>query len=58
MNFTASSFERMMKQRPRPQAPTERKPPKGCACSGCPYWRGLRCVCCYKTLTARPGGGR
>ena len=26
MNFTASSFERMMKQKPRPQAPGPAKP--------------------------------
>ena len=40
MNFTTSSFERMMKQKPRPQAPGPAKPPRGSACSGCPYWPG------------------
>ena len=58
MNFTASSFERMMKQKPRPQAPGPAKPPRGSACSVCPYWRGLRCVYCYQKLSPRPGGGR
>ena len=58
MNFTASSFERMMKQKPRPQAPGPAKPPRGSACSVCPYWRGLRCVCCYqKLLPGRAAGG-
>ena len=58
MNFTASSFERMMKQKPRPQAPGPAKPPRGSAFSGCPYSRGLRCVCGYQKLSPRPGGGR
>lgn len=55
MNFTNNPFERMMKQKPCPQAPAERKPPGGSACSGCPYWRGIRCVSCYRKLLASPG---
>ena len=47
MNFTNSPFERMMKERPRPQAPTVSRPPGGSACRGCTYWRGIRCVSCY-----------
>ena len=27
MNFTSSPFERMMKEKPRPQAPAENRPP-------------------------------
>ena len=41
MNFTTSSFERIMKEKPRPQTPAVSRPPRGSACSGCPYWRGL-----------------
>ena len=51
MNFTASSFERMMKQKPRPQAPGPAKPPRGSACSGCPYWRGLLCLLLSETFS-------
>ena len=29
MNFTSSPFERMMKEKPRPQTPAVRKPPQG-----------------------------
>ena len=39
MNFTSSPFERMMKEKPRPQAPAENRPPRGSACCGCCYWR-------------------
>ena len=35
MNFTNSPFERMMKEKPRPQAPAENRPPRGSACYGC-----------------------
>ena len=28
MNFTSSPFERMMKEKPRPQAPAENRPPR------------------------------
>ena len=44
MNFTNSPFERMMKERPRPQAPAVSRPPKGSACRGCAYWRDIRCA--------------
>ena len=53
-----SPFERMMKERPRPQAPTVSRPPGGSACRGCTYWRGIRCVSCYKELLKSPAGGR
>ena len=39
MNFTSSPFERMMKEKPRPQAPAENRPPRGSACYGCCYLR-------------------
>ena len=35
MRFTDSPFEKMMKQKPRPQAPAPAKPPRGSRCSGC-----------------------
>ena len=45
MNFTSSPFERMMKEKPRPQAPAENRTPRGSACYGCCYWRGGSPVC-------------
>ena len=50
MNFTSSPFERMMKEKPRPQAPAKNRPPRG--------WRGIGCVSCYKELLKAPAGGR
>ena len=41
MRFTDSPFEKMMKQKPRPQAPSIPKAPRGSRCSGCPYFRAL-----------------
>ena len=58
MRFTDSPFEKMMKQKPRPQAPSIPKAPRGSRCSGCPYWRGIRCVSCYRELLKAPAGGR
>ena len=55
MNFTNNPFEKMMKEKPRPKAPAERKPPRGSACCGWSYWR---CVACYKELLRAPAGGR
>ena len=57
MRFTNSPYEKMMQQKPRPQAPAPAKPPRGSGCSGCPYWRGIGCVSCYRELMA-PAGGR
>ena len=36
MRFTNSPYEKMMQQKPRPQAPAPAKPPRGSRCSGCP----------------------
>ena len=47
MNFTSSPFERMMN-----------RPPRGSACYGCCYWRGIACVSCYKELLKAGAGGR
>lgn len=54
MNFTNSPFERMMKETPRPQAPRAKQPPRGSACRGCSYWRGIGCASCYKELLKAP----
>ena len=56
MRFTNSPYEKMMQQKPRPQAPAPAKPPRGSRCSGCPYWRGIGCVSCYRELMATAGG--
>ena len=44
MRFTDSPFEKMMKQKPRPQAPAPAKPPRGSRCSGAPTG-GASAVC-------------
>lgn len=56
MNFTNNPYEKMMKQKPRPLAPSIPKVPKGSRCSGCPYWRGIGCVSCYRELLKTPAG--
>ena len=58
MNFTDSRYEPIMQEPPRPELPVL-GPPKGCLCMGCPYWRGIVCVSCYKKLlrNLHPGGG-
>ena len=58
MNFTNSPFEKMMKRPPRQQSPSAAKPPRGSRCSGCPYWRGIGCVSCYRELLKAPAGRR
>lgn len=58
MNFTDSRYESIMQETPRPELPVL-GPPKGCLCMGCPYWRGIVCMSCYKKLlkNLHPGGG-
>ncbi len=59
MNFTDSPFEKMMKQPTYSREPAVQTPaPEGTACHGCPYWRGIACVSCYRELLKAPGGGR
>ena len=58
MNFTNNPFEKMMKRPPRQQPPSAEQPPRGSRCSGCPYWRGIGCVSCYRELLKPPAGGR
>lgn len=50
MNFTKSPYEAMMKQRPRPRESAPSKAPRGSRCHGCPYWRGIVCLSCYRDL--------
>ena len=56
MNFTNSPYEPFMKQ------PTYHLPPEPTpAPKGVPYWRGLRCVTCFRAYLrsrASPDNGR
>ena len=56
MNFTKNPYEKMMKKKPRPLVPSIPKAPRGSRCSGCPYWRGISCVSCYRELLKTPAG--
>ena len=59
MNFTKSPYEAMMKKPGHIQPPAPTQAPKGSQCYGCPYWRGIGCVSCYRDLLKPPGkGGR
>ena len=49
MNFTNSPYEKMMKEQPKGRKNiTLPKAPIGTPCKGCPYWRGIACVFCFK----------
>ncbi len=50
MNFTNSEYEKVMREPPQPEAPAPSGAPDGCRCVGCPYWRGIMCVSCYRDL--------
>ena len=58
MNFTNSPYETMMKSPSHIQPPATPKAPKGSRCDGCPYWRGIACMSCYRDLLNPPAGGR
>ena len=58
MNFTNSPYETMMKRPSHIQPPATPKAPKGSRCAGCPYWRGIACMSCYRDLLKTPDGGR
>lgn len=58
MNFTNSPYETMMKRPSHIQPPATPKAPKGSRCDGCPYWRGIACMSCYRDLLKPPVGGR
>lgn len=56
MNFTDSRYEREMKELPRKAEPIPAtEAPAGCPCVGCPYWRGIMCVTCYRELLEHYG---
>lgn len=59
MNFTDSTYEKMMKEKPRPYRPAPlHKPPKGSLCRDCSYWNGAVCVgVCYRDLILRQREG-
>ena len=50
MTFTDNPFEREMKEPPRMEEAAPAAPPAGCRCVGCPYWRGIMCLSCYRDL--------
>ena len=56
MNFTKSPYEAMMKKPGHIQPPAPTQAPKGSQCYGCPYWRGIGCVSCYRELLKPPAG--
>ena len=58
MNFTNSPYEPMMKQKSYIRPTAAAQPPKGSRCHGCPYWRGIGCVACYRELLKATSGGR
>ena len=51
-------LEREMRQRPRKGCPTPSQGPRGTQCAGCPYWRGIRCMTCFRELLHRQAGNR
>ena len=58
MKFTNSPYETIMQQVPRYERPEPVKAPEGSRCHGCPYWRGIGCVACYRELLKGAGSGR
>lgn len=59
MNFTNSPYEPFMKQPSYYRGPSGIPPaPEGSHCHGCPYWRGIACISCYRDLLKKPGDGR
>ena len=53
MNFTDSPFEREIKEKPYPKDAVTLSPPDNGKCRKCPYWRGIRCVSCYRDLMCK-----
>lgn len=53
MNFTDNRLERVMRRKPRQEQPDPAPAPRGSRCAGCPYWRGVRCVTCFRALLRR-----
>ena len=57
MRFTGSYFEWEMTQTPKPRREPLPQPgaPVGSPCVGCPYWRGIQCMTCYRELLEHIG---
>ena len=56
MNFTNNPYEPFMKQPSHYRAPVEPElAPKCTRCHGCPYWKGIECMTCYRELLKKPG---
>lgn len=53
MNFTDNHLEREMRRKPKREQPDPAPAPHGSRCAGCPYWRGIRCVTCFRALLGR-----
>lgn len=49
MRFTNSPYEDFMKEPSYVSLPPGPLPaPEGTKCHGCPYWKGIACVFCYR----------
>ena len=49
MRFTNNPYEGFMKEKSYFKGVPPSLPPKGSRCDGCPYWRGIGCVFCYRS---------
>ena len=58
MRFTNSPYEDFMKEVSYIKGAQPSPPPKGSCCNGCPYWRGIGCVFCYKEKLTPHDSGR
>ena len=50
MNFTDNILEPEMKKLPRVETAAPAGAPGGSRCDRCPYWKGIRCVACYRDV--------
>ena len=48
MRFTNNPYEEFMKEKSYFKGVPPSLPPKGSRCDGCPYWRGIGYVFCYR----------
>ncbi|MSD55629.1 hypothetical protein GKD74_16545, partial [Faecalibacterium prausnitzii] len=38
-----------------PETPAPQKAPEGTPCAGCPYWKGIGCLFCYREHLKKAG---
>lgn len=57
MRFTNNPYEGFMKEKSYFKGVPPSLPPKGSRCDGCPYWRGIGCVFCYREQLKPPATG-